>query len=45
VIGFSRCAIALVPKTPPSELIGASPAQAAGLCGRPLDWIELVRGS
>jgi hypothetical protein len=38
-------AIALVPKSPPSELIGASPQQATGLCGRPLDWIELVTGS
>jgi hypothetical protein len=38
-------AIALVPQSPPSELIGASPQQAARLCGRPLDWIELVTGS
>jgi hypothetical protein len=37
--------IALVPLTPPSELIGASPQQATRLCGRPLDWIELVTGS
>jgi hypothetical protein len=41
----SLSAIALVPKSPPSELIGASPSQAAALCGRPLDWIELVTGS
>jgi hypothetical protein len=38
-------AIALVPESPPSELIGASPQQASALCGRPLDWIELVTGS
>ena len=38
-------AIALVPLSPPSELIGASPGQATALCGRPLDWIEIVRGS
>jgi hypothetical protein len=38
-------AIVLVPQSPPSELISASPGQAARLCGRPLDWIELVTGS
>ncbi len=35
-------AIALVPHSPPSELIEVAPRQAAQLCGRPLDWIELV---
>ncbi len=35
-------AIALQPQNPPSELIEVGPRQAARLCGRPLDWIELV---
>ena len=34
--------IALQPQSPPSELIAVSPQHAARLCGRPLDWIELV---
>jgi hypothetical protein len=39
-------AIGLQPRqSPPSELIEVAPQQAAGLCGRPLDWIELVTGS
>jgi hypothetical protein len=38
----SLSAIALQPQRPPSELISVSPSQAAQLCGRPLDWIELV---
>jgi hypothetical protein len=28
---------------PPSELISVSPAEARGLCGRPLNWVEIVR--
>lgn len=35
-------AIALVPHSPPSELIEVPPRQAVRLCGRSLDWIELV---
>jgi hypothetical protein len=27
---------------PPSELISASPAEASRLCGRPLEWVEVV---
>jgi hypothetical protein len=38
-------AITLEPQSPSSELIGVTPGQAARLCGRPLDWIELVRTS
>jgi hypothetical protein len=30
---------------PPSELISVAPAQARTLCERPLEWVELVRGS
>ena len=41
----SLSAIALQPQSPPSELIEVAPRQAARLCGRPLDWIELVRTS
>src|SRR5262249_23123777 len=38
-------AIALQPRErPPSELIEVPGTQAVALCGRPLDWIELVRG-
>jgi hypothetical protein len=29
---------------PPSELISASPAEARRLCGRPLEWVEIVSG-
>jgi hypothetical protein len=35
-------AIALQPQSPRSELISVSPRQATRLCGRSLDWIELV---
>lgn len=35
-------AIVLQPQNPASELISATPEQAGGLCGRPLDWIEIV---
>jgi hypothetical protein len=35
-------AIALQPQSPPSGLIEVAPRQAARLCGRPLDWIEIV---
>ncbi len=38
-------AITLVPHNPPTELIEVSPQQATQLCGRPLDWIELVTHS
>jgi hypothetical protein len=38
----SISAIALQPQSPPSELIEVAPAQAARLCGRPLEWIELT---
>jgi hypothetical protein len=41
----SLSAITLQPQSPAGELIGAAPRQAARLCGRPLDWIELVRAS
>jgi hypothetical protein len=38
----SLAAITLQPKSPASELMAVAPQQAAGLCGHPLDWIELV---
>jgi hypothetical protein len=38
----SLSAITLQPQTPPSELLSIPPRQAVRLCGRPLDWIELV---
>jgi hypothetical protein len=38
----SLSAIALQPQSPRSELIEVAPRQAAKLCGRPLDWIEIV---
>jgi hypothetical protein len=38
----SLSGITLQPKSPASELITVAPAQAARLCGRPLDWIEMV---
>ena len=41
----SLAAIALQPQSPASELISVPPRQAARLCGRPLDWIELVTGA
>jgi hypothetical protein len=37
-------AIALQPRSPASKLIEVSPRQATELCGRPLDWIEIVTG-
>jgi hypothetical protein len=40
----SLTAITLQPQSPPGELTSASPEHAAQLCGRPLDWIELVTG-
>ena len=36
-------AITLEPQRPASELIDVAPAQYSRLCGRTLDWIELVR--
>jgi hypothetical protein len=30
---------------PPSELISVAPSEAARLCGRPLEWVELVKGA
>jgi hypothetical protein len=30
---------------PPSELISVSAAEARSLCGRPLDWVEIVAGA
>jgi hypothetical protein len=41
----SFSAITLEPDAPASELIAVAPREAARLCGRPLDWIELVRRS
>jgi hypothetical protein len=42
----SLSAIGLQPRqSPASELMSVPPRQAAQLCGRPLDWIELVTGS
>jgi hypothetical protein len=39
-------AIALEPReSPASELVSVDPRQATQLCGRPLDWIELVKSS
>ncbi|HEX5307677.1 MAG TPA: hypothetical protein VFW38_01205 [Solirubrobacteraceae bacterium] len=35
-------AIALEPHRPPAGLLSVAPAQTRRLCGRPLDWIELV---
>ena len=41
----SLSAIVLQPlQHPPSELIRVSPAEARRLCGRPLEWVELVSG-
>jgi len=43
--GTTLSGILLEPlQSPPSELITVRPAQARSLCGRPLDWIELVTG-
>ncbi len=41
----SLSAISLEPQSPASELISVGPRQAVRLCGRPLDWIELVSTS
>jgi hypothetical protein len=42
----SLSAIALEPReSPPRQMISVAPQQAAQLCGRPVDWIELVRSS
>jgi len=42
----SLSAIALEPRESPArQMISVAPRQAAQLCGRPLDWIELVSGS
>jgi hypothetical protein len=38
----SLASITLQPKSLASEMITVAPRQAASLCGRPLDWIELV---
>jgi hypothetical protein len=38
-------AITLQPENPPSEMIEVAPAQATRLCGRPLDWIEIVKSA
>jgi hypothetical protein len=38
----SLAAIALQPRNPAGELIAVPAQRAAGLCGRPLDWIEIV---
>jgi hypothetical protein len=41
----SLAAVVLQPlQFPRSELINVSPAQAKSLCGRPLEWVELVSG-
>jgi hypothetical protein len=40
----SLAEIALEPQSPNSELLTVAPQQAGLLCGRPLDWIELVTG-
>ena len=41
----SLSAIVLQPQRPRSEMLEVAPGRATGLCGRPLDWIELVRAS
>ncbi|HEY3865833.1 MAG TPA: hypothetical protein VGL54_07095 [Solirubrobacteraceae bacterium] len=38
----SLSAIVLQPQNSPSALIEVAPRQASRLCGRPLDWIEIV---
>ncbi len=38
-------AISLEPLKPPSKLISVPSDQSTRLCGRPLDWIEIVAGS
>jgi hypothetical protein len=41
----SISAITLQPQMPAGELIEVAPQQYSRLCGRTLDWIELVRSS
>src|SRR4029077_11802801 len=38
-------AIVLQPRTPRSALVRVAPGQASALCGRSLDWIEVVTSS
>jgi hypothetical protein len=38
-------AISLEPLSPPSRLVSVAPSDAAQLCGRPLDWVEIVSGA
>jgi hypothetical protein len=41
----SLSAVLLQPlQYPPSELISLAPSEVARLCGRPLEWVELVKG-
>jgi hypothetical protein len=40
----SVSSIVLSPKEPPGDLIEVAPPEATRLCGRPLDWIEVVQG-
>jgi len=40
----SLFAISLQPQQISTNEISVEPAQATGLCGRPLDWIEIVTG-
>jgi hypothetical protein len=41
----SLSAVLLQPlQYPPSELISVAPSEATRLCGRPLEWVELVKG-
>ncbi len=39
----SLSTISLVPEGSTGELVTVAPGQAATLCGRSLDWIEIVR--
>lgn len=39
----SLSSITLVPEGPMGEMVSIAPAQAETLCGRTLDWIEIVR--
>ena len=42
----SLTAIALEPlQSPSSEMLSVVPSQASRLCGRSLDWIEIVSGA
>ena len=40
----SLTGVVLQPQSPPSELLSVAPAEAKSLCGRPLEWVELVSG-